>query len=640
MGLGRRIILTTGSLVVIMGLITVGLLQAIISSALGQQLDEKGLATSRVLANDLTNPLLDGDELVVGRNLQRFLQEGSSVVYAYALTPDQRQVIHTFSEGFPAALLEATRLAPDQQSNVRFLETEKGRVRDYGVRVLEGLDAEVHVGFAEDGIIAARQRVTLLIFGLTAAGVAVALVLSWVLGRYVVGPLEQLTAAVEEIGEGRLDQVIPVTSDDEVGELAGSFNRMVVRLREAMEREKSRNRELRALNAVTKVVSLGEDLPHVFKQALHEVVEVLGLRGAWILLTPARDSQSGELAAAVGIEHNLLRLCSCQTGGLCSCWQMIKDGNSDYQAVGVSPDCRITPSLDPTVHIIGPIPLSYSGKNLGFLNVMVDRDAAFSPHDHEMLYAIGRQLGGAFERTQLWHRLLDREDRVSQLLQKVIDAQEEERQRIARELHDETSQSMAALTVGLKAAASLVKRDPERAETLLVGLKEATAHTLREIHNVVYDLRPTLLDDRGLVPALQWYASQRLSSQGVAIEVGGSGLEGRLPSGVETILFRIGQEAITNVAKHARARNLRISVRTEDNHARLSVADDGCGFHENSESPERREKRPLGLVGMVERASLVGGYCRINSLPGEGTRIDVVIPLGGGPACDSDLAGR
>ncbi len=602
MRLGRRIILTTGLIVVITGLVTVGVLHTIVSQALGEQLDQNGLATARLLANDLANPLLDGDELVVSRNLNRFRQEGPSVVYAYAVTPDQRRVIHTLPDGFPSQLFAITRLPDEeQQTSIRRLETEQGLVRDYGVRLLDGLDAEVHVGLAEVPIVALRRGVTLLIAGLTGCGVLLAILLSWVLGRYVAGPLERFTAVAETVGKGQLDQEIRVSSRDEVGDLANSFNRMVVRLRDAIEQERSRNRELSALNAVSRIVSSGEDLTGLLAQALDEVKEALGLQGAWIVLTPDPASPSGEVAAAVGVDL-----------------------------------ARPTPG--PERAVMGPIPLVSGGRSLGYMNVLLGATTPISSQDEEMLLGIGRQLGGALERMQLWQRLSDRENRVSQLLQKVIDAQEEERKRIARELHDDTSQSMAAITVGLKATASLVRRDPERAESYLEGLKESMAQSLREIHNIVYDLRPTLLDDRGLVPALHWCASQRLSAQGVAVEVTAGGLQARTPPQVETTLFRIGQEAITNVAKHARAANLRISVQTDERRVLMSIADDGCGFDEEA-APDGREKRPLGLMGMAERASLLGGSCTIRSVPREGTRIDVEIPLEGGVRSDHHSAG-
>lgn len=628
MRLGKRIVLATGSLVVIIGFVTMGAMQGIVSKALGSELDQKGLTAARVLANDLANPLLDGDDLVVQRSLNRFLHEGPSVTYAYVVGVDRQRFIHTFPDGVPEALYRETALTPPDLQRVQLLLTDQGRIRDYGVRILDGLDAELHIGLAEEGILATNRRVMSLIFSLTAAGVTLAILLSWVLGRYVAKPLEYLTATVEEIGEGRLDRTIAIDSKDEVGDLADSFNRMLVRLRDAIGREQNRNRELTALNAVSRAVSLGDDLSKVLNQSLREVVSALDLRGGWIILMSEGQSLTGELAAAVGLEPDAIRRCL-QTESPCSCWSAVRSG-AVQGPPGTLTDCPMAVSHAEHHRIVGPIPLVSGGKMLGFLNVGLDVEYPMDGQSVEMLRGIGRQLGAALEQALLWRRLRDREEHVSQLLQKVIDAQEEERKRIARELHDETSQSMAALAVGLKAAASLVHRDPDRATSMLENLKESTAQTLHEIHHIVYDLRPTVLDDRGLVPALHWCATRRLGPQGVAIEIGQSGIRHRLPPQVETTLFRIGQEAVNNVARHARAETVRIHVQAEVDRVRLSVADDGCGFLTDAENGERRAKWRLGLVGMAERAKLLGGQFHINSVPGEGTRIDVVIPLGEG----------
>lgn len=631
--------LATGSLVVLIGFVTMGAMQAIVTQALGKELDQKGLTAARVLANDLANPLLDGDDLVVQRNLNRFSNEGPSVAYAYVVSPDRRKLIHTFADGVPEALYTETALNRSTTPQVRFLLTEQGRIRDYGVRILDGLDAELHIGLAEEGILVTNRRVMSLIVGLTVTGVTLAVLLAWVLGRYVVRPLEYLTATAEEIGEGRLDKEISIVSPDEVGDLADSFNRMLARLREAMGREQKRNRELTALNAVSRVVSLGDDLSVVLTQGLQELVEALGLTGGWIMLLGEGQALAGEVAAAVGVEPDEITRCL-RNERPCSCWSAVQSGDPPGRSDRLLIDCPMTTSPGENLRIVGPIPLVAGGKMLGFLNVVLAPDQPLDDQTFDMLVGIGRQLGAALEQALLWHKLRDREERVSQLLQKVINAQEEEQKRIARELHDETSQSMAALAVGLKAAASLVHRNPDRAESMLESLKETTAHTLHEIHNIVYDLRPTVLDDRGLVPALHWCATQRLGPQGVAIDIAQGGIKRRLPPQVETTLFRIGQEAITNVAKHANAHNVRILVQTEESHVRLSVADDGCGFLEESENGERRDQRPLGLVGMTERAKLLGGHVQVNSVPGEGTRIDVVIPLEEGREHDSHPVGR
>jgi signal transduction histidine kinase len=218
-----------------------------------------------------------------------------------------------------------------------------------------------------------------------------------------------------------------------------------------------------------------------------------------------------------------------------------------------------------------------------------------------------------------------------QLLGETITAQEEERRRVARELHDETCQSLAALIANLAAASRL----PEAELRLrLDALRGTVADALKEVNRIVLDLRPTLLDDFGLGPALSWFAEQRLGEQ-TLVEVSTPYPEIRLPPAIETTLFRIGQEAITNAAKYAQARHLYINLLLSQEHPgatiSLEIQDDGRGFDlEDSEVYSAGGRRHLGLHGMRERIALLGGSLEIESTPGRGTSLCAYVPLGTG----------
>ena len=215
-----------------------------------------------------------------------------------------------------------------------------------------------------------------------------------------------------------------------------------------------------------------------------------------------------------------------------------------------------------------------------------------------------------------------------QLLKQTITAQEEGRRLVARELHDETSQALTALIANLAAAERLT---PKQAQTSLGELKAATIKILQEVNQIVLDLRPTLLDDYGLISALTWYAKNRLGNAGARVESSAFGPETRLPPEVETTLFRVGQEAITNIAKHARAQNVQITFLFADSQAKpaitLQIEDDGCGFDWAEVSHRAHDVRPpLGLLGMRERIGLVDGQLEIRSAQGKGTCITVTVP--------------
>ncbi len=221
-------------------------------------------------------------------------------------------------------------------------------------------------------------------------------------------------------------------------------------------------------------------------------------------------------------------------------------------------------------------------------------------------------------------------DRLSQHRQEVaaqiLRAMEEERKRIARELHDETSQSLTSVLVNLEAIEKQLPQDYPDLTARLRMTKDVAQRTLDETRRLMFELRPSVLDDLGLVPALRWFITQRVQPQGLAVEFEAEGLQERLPEELETALFRIMQEAITNAVKHAQAKRLTISLVREPGQIRGLVRDDGVGFHPVHVISKDVKDRGLGLFGMQERAALVGGAVEIESAPGRGTAVRVTVP--------------
>ncbi len=218
--------------------------------------------------------------------------------------------------------------------------------------------------------------------------------------------------------------------------------------------------------------------------------------------------------------------------------------------------------------------------------------------------------------------LRERELARGELLRKVITAQEDERKRVARELHDETTQALAALLMRVDQAAEAVRagRTPELDE-----LRTLANRALADVHRLILDLRPSVLDDLGLASAVQWYAERTLAARGVAVRCEFGELPTLTPE-LETALFRICQEAISNVSRHAQASHVLVELRAEGAWLCVDVEDDGVGFDQAATA--QREGRPhWGLLGIQERAVLLGGRARVDSSPGAGTRLEVRIPL-------------
>ena len=251
-----------------------------------------------------------------------------------------------------------------------------------------------------------------------------------------------------------------------------------------------------------------------------------------------------------------------------------------------------------------------------------------SQRDFALLETIASQLTIAIENASQYGESQARETLRGELLRQVVSAQERERQRIARELHDGTGQALTALGLGFAAASENMQHNPVLAAAQLTELKTMSTQALQELRDLIGDLRPSLLDDLGLVPALQSQVQSFTQRTGVQADFVLNGRRQRVPPEIETIVFRIAQEALTNVAKHAQAGRVTVQIGFAENVLSLEVRDDGEGFEpklvlENSGNPHQ----VWGLLGMQERVALVGGSCTVHSKPGEGTAVQVTIPI-------------
>ena len=227
---------------------------------------------------------------------------------------------------------------------------------------------------------------------------------------------------------------------------------------------------------------------------------------------------------------------------------------------------------------------------------------------------------------EAFNMVLEALDEASRLrASQIIQAQEQERQRIARELHDETSQVLTSLLISLTLLEETVETQEARER---IADTRALAHsTLRAIRNLSIDLRPSALDDLGLLPALRWYVKEYQKKCSIDVEFHATGFKERLPAEMETALYRIVQECLTNTAKHANANRVTITLKEETDMVYARITDDGVGFDYEALLKTPGQERGLGLAGMNERAVLLDGTLNIHSTSGQGTIIEVSIPL-------------
>jgi len=215
----------------------------------------------------------------------------------------------------------------------------------------------------------------------------------------------------------------------------------------------------------------------------------------------------------------------------------------------------------------------------------------------------------------------------AELLRRTLQAQENERMRIARELHDESSQAIAALQIALDTAELALSVAPERAKERLSVARSIADGLLDGVHRAAADLRPAVLDDLGLEAALAWYGDTRLGPLGISMELENDDSMVRLGPDVEMMLFRIVQEALTNIVRHSGADKVRTLLHAEQGVLTLEIADNGCGFDVENLDWEDAVHPAYGLRGMQERTEMLGGTLTIISKPGEGTTVRVEIPI-------------
>jgi two-component system, NarL family, sensor kinase len=261
------------------------------------------------------------------------------------------------------------------------------------------------------------------------------------------------------------------------------------------------------------------------------------------------------------------------------------------------------------------------GGLVGVLNVHTVDRREFTARDVELLVVIGRLIAGALHQARLHRQLVARERAHENFVEQVIEAQELERRRLAGDIHDGISQRLVTLSYRLDAA-SRAFDDPAAAAEQLEKARELVDLTLQEARAAISGLRPPVLDDLGLAGGL---ASLARSIPQIGIEVDLD--DDRLPDHVEIAVYRIAQECLQNVVKHAKATRARLTFMVSDDIARLEIADDGVGFDTFEHPLGSDEMGGYGLLSMAERAEIVGGRLNIRSRPGEGTIVTATIPL-------------
>jgi signal transduction histidine kinase len=374
-------------------------------------------------------------------------------------------------------------------------------------------------------------------------------------------------------------------------------------------------------------IALGRtrDAAEVVRVAIRETQQASGIEAVALHLLDARREalllrEYAGTTPTFRDQMEILPLAEAQVAA-----QAIREGRVVTLAVAAYP----TPSLrqlydEHGFHHITVVPVAGREAALGVLHLASREAAPLTEDETALVQAIGGLVGVAMENAALRETMAAQQDRLRALATGILHVREEEARRIAHALHDEASQLLASVHIALD---DLIHRIPEHGATLR-GVHELLDSVEAQLRRLSRELRPSILDDLGLGPALDWLARGMAERSGVAITV--SAAVERLPATVETALYRIAQEALTNALRHARASRIQVEVGRSGDAVWLSVRDDGQGFDVHP-TLARRGDRGLGLIGIRERVEALGGKLVIESERGTGTALWVTLPSGGQP---------
>jgi len=376
---------------------------------------------------------------------------------------------------------------------------------------------------------------------------------------------------------------------------------------------RTQTQNLQILNSIAEALNSAADVPQALQRTLALVAELLGLETGWVwLLDPETDAFFS--AAALNLPPYLLEPLR-MTGSACWCIENFRKGELTPRNIRIMSCSRLCTQVEEAecsrtggLRYHATIPLTFQNKPLGIMNLTGPDWRRLTKDELRLLGTIGYQVGIALERARLGEA-------------GIRLARAEERTRIARDIHDTLAQGLTAIALHIESALNHIEGNPTRARELLNRALMTTQESLEEARRSVLHLRASPLLNKPLAEALTAYGRAYTSETGVRVSVRVRG-EVDLPAQRETELFRITQEALTNVRRHANATSVVVALRQNPETVRLVIHDDGLGCDTTQIFGTGH-----GIVGMIERARSVGGNCRLLSRPGRGVTVAVVIPL-------------
>ena len=468
---------------------------------------------------------------------------------------------------------------------------------------------------------AGQRSVNLVTFLVAIVSIFFSLLLSYILSR----PILSLKKMAQQVANGNLEARAQVWAKDEIGDLAVAINTMTDHLVRAKEDLERKNRNLDAINQVALVGDRQEDIHDILYQILLTIVKIMNLKTGWIYL---RDPEKDvfHLASWCGIEENEEAYFLDMLGsGSCLCQKTLtQDGSSPLMEIR---DCARLESFGNLNigknHITIPL-IAREQQHLGVINLICDKELVISDGDMELLSSIGSQVSEIVANAWLHLKLVEKEAARQILLRSLVEAQEDERKRLARELHDGAGQTLTGLLVRLKTLEN---------KTALPGLRDdlqnmqgLVSETIEQIRTLAHQLRPAALEEFGLPLALESLVKDVSDQEGVEGVYECDIKINEIPDEVEVVLYRIAQEGVTNILRHAHASHMCLIIKRTAQGVSMLIEDDGIGFDPGLLGMDKG-KRHLGLISMKERAEILGGSLDIYTALNMGTTIRVNVPI-------------
>jgi signal transduction histidine kinase len=575
-----------------------------ITDTLSQQLDERVKSIGSDVASRSSDLMLTNNIYALQKLVNDTLKNNKDIEYVIILNEQGKTIVHSYEDfSLSTELLHANKADKDELNSLVIFDTEKGIIRDVAVPIVKGFGGTARVGLRSDSLDEELQNVTtqMLITMLIVLMLSILIVLG--LTQVITYPITQLVNLTKQVAKGDFSPRIKNFSNDDIGKLTHSFNSMLRNLEKARtEKEKyyqeilTRNRELTLLNSISATVTTVADLRAVLEKFVVDLVRELSLNSALIQIKVDDDDE-----LFYNSKENCLVEFEIQNGRDVNC---------------------LCPKNE--VKVSNHFPLMVKDQTVGQIQICSAKE--LDPYSVKILKSIGNQLSVTIENIQLWEEIKKKEKVRKMLLAKVMTVQEEERKRIARELHDETSHSLSSILLGLKVLQEV--NDEEQRQREIAHLRDLAHHTIEEVHDLAWQLRPSILDKFGLNVAIERYSEEFKKKYPVEFDLILKGIDKeRLRPEIETAIFRVVQEALTNILKYASAESVSVIIIKNTEMISVIIEDDGVGFNVEMVLNKDPSKYNLGIRGMQERVSLLGGTLNIESEVGQGTAVMVKLPI-------------